>query len=87
MSSHFLTIEDRFSAKKKRFVRLSQGTSIKGFTVEDIKGVKFKMPENREEQVKIASFLSAIDNKIEKVNLQIGFMKNWKKGLLQQMFV
>lgn len=40
-----------------------------------------------EEQTKIANFLSAIDQKIKKVAQQIEESKQWKKGLLQQMFV
>jgi type I restriction enzyme S subunit len=40
-----------------------------------------------EEQTKIANFLSAIDQKVEVVAQQIEQAKQWKKGLLQQMFV
>lgn len=40
-----------------------------------------------EEQSKIANFLSAIDQKIAVVAQQIEQAKQWKKGLLQQMFV
>ena len=40
-----------------------------------------------EEQTEIANFLSAIDQKIEIVAQQIEQAKQWKKGLLQQMFV
>lgn len=39
------------------------------------------------EQTKIANFLTAIDQKIEVVAQQIEQAKQWKKGLLQQMFV
>ena len=42
---------------------------------------------SKEEQTKIANFLSAINQKIEVVAQQIEQAKVWKKGLLQQMFV
>ena len=40
-----------------------------------------------EEQIRIANFLSAIDQKIDVVSKQIEQAKTWKKGLLQQMFI
>ena len=40
-----------------------------------------------EEQIRIANFLSAIDQKIDVVSKQIEQAKHWKKGLLQQMFI
>ena len=40
-----------------------------------------------EEQVKIADFLSTIDQKIDLANSELNKAKEWKKGLLQQMFV
>ena len=47
-----------------------------------------KQPEQiLEEQAKIANFLSAIDDKINYTQKQIGNAETWKKGLLQQMFV
>jgi type I restriction enzyme S subunit len=39
------------------------------------------------EQETIASFLSAIDAKIQNTSSQIEQMETFKKGLLQQMFV
>ncbi|AXX95089.1 restriction endonuclease subunit S [Arcobacter ellisii] len=40
-----------------------------------------------EEQTKIANFLSSIDSKIEQVQKQLDSTKEFKKALLQQMFV
>jgi type I restriction enzyme S subunit len=38
------------------------------------------------EQTKIANFLSALDEKINRTQKQIEQAEVWKKGLLQQMF-
>lgn len=40
-----------------------------------------------QEQTKIANFLSLIDSKIEQVQKQLNYIKEFKKALLQQMFV
>lgn len=40
-----------------------------------------------DEQAKIINFLSAIDQKIDLTNSELNKAKEWKKGLLQQMFV
>lgn len=42
---------------------------------------------NIQEQIKIANFLSSIDSKIEQVQKQLAYTKEFKKALLQQMFV
>ena len=39
------------------------------------------------EQEKIAEFLTAIDERIDHTTTQLNHTKQWKKGLLQQMFV
>lgn len=49
--------------------------------------IKIFIPTSIKEQTKIANFLSAIDSKIEQVQKQLNFTKEFKKALLQQMFV
>ncbi|BDU37866.1 restriction endonuclease subunit S [Vibrio nigripulchritudo] len=53
---------------------------------EFFKDVKLLTPSH-DEQLKIANFLSAIDQKIDLANSELEKAKEWKKGLLQQMFV
>jgi type I restriction enzyme S subunit len=45
------------------------------------------LPVDKTEQAKIGSFLSSIDNKIEQASKQLEASKQFKKALLQQMFV
>lgn len=46
-----------------------------------------KLPVSKEEQQKIANFLTSTDEKIEQVGRQLEGIRDFKKGLLQQMFV
>jgi type I restriction enzyme S subunit len=52
----------------------------------DIEGFEISLP-SKIEQNKIANFLSSIDSKIEQVGKQLDESKQFKKALLQQMFV
>lgn len=45
------------------------------------------LPVSKDEQKKIADFLLALDTKISVIRKQVEIAKEWKKGLLQQMFV
>ena len=49
--------------------------------------MKINRPSNKLEQQKIANFLSSIDSKIEQLVKQLDETKQFKKALLQQMFV
>lgn len=72
--------------KMHKLLDFNQGTSIKGFVKSDLESLSVNYP-CIEEQTKIANFLSAIDDKISKTQAQLDGMKQFKKGLLQQMFV
>ncbi|MGI9919181.1 restriction endonuclease subunit S [Vibrio owensii] len=62
------------------------GGGREGLNFESIKGFKLPFP-SLGEQNKIANFLSALDQKIDLANSELEKAKEWKKGLLQQMFV
>ncbi len=52
-----------------------------------LNGAYIYLPINELEQIKIANFLTSIDEKINHCQAQITNAETWKKGLLQKMFV
>ncbi|HCA5368969.1 TPA: restriction endonuclease subunit S [Acinetobacter baumannii] len=68
------------------WLNLNEATGVPSLNTTSIGNIELKVP-CLEEQTKIANFLSAIDQKIEVTAQQIEQAKQWKKGLLQQMFV
>jgi type I restriction enzyme S subunit len=69
-----------------KIMRLRVGSGLPNIQKKDILRFNIKLP-SIQEQTKIANFLSAIDKKIELVSNQIENTQQFKKGLLQQMFV
>lgn len=74
------------ASSKNRLLALAQGTSIKGITTVDLKGLKIVLP-HLDEQRKIGDFIRVLDDKISAVSAKVDSMQTFKKGLLQQMFV
>ena len=68
------------------FTKYITGSTIPHIYFKDYSKEKIKLP-CLQEQTKIANFLSAIDAKIDLVNTQLENTQQFKKGLLQQMFV
>lgn len=68
------------------FTKYIVGSSIPHIYFKDYKFEKIQLP-CLEEQEKIADFLSSIDNKIDNLATELEDLKEFKKGLLQQMFV
>lgn len=66
--------------------KFSQGSTFDSVNSKQIKNLSLFIP-CLQEQTKIADFFTKLDDRIEKVALQLEQVKMWKKGLLQQMFV
>lgn len=64
----------------------AQGTKVLSITTGRLSQINITLP-SLPEQTKIANFLSAIDDKINQCGVQIEKMEDWKKGLLQKMFI
>ncbi len=70
---------------KSKLLGFNQGTSIKGFTTNNLAILKVYVPSENEQQ-KIAAFLTAVDDKCNLLQQKIDLLKKYKKGLLQQIF-
>ncbi|MCF4174468.1 restriction endonuclease subunit S [Vibrio sp. McD22-P3] len=85
MNGAFLSFQLN-TVKKFELAALAQGASVIHLYAAHLKSLKVSIPQI-EEQTKIVNFLSAIDKKIGLANSELEKVKEWKKGLLQQMFV
>ncbi|MED4343695.1 restriction endonuclease subunit S [Heyndrickxia coagulans] len=67
------------------FRRYSQGlvSDTLNLKYENLKGIKVTIPQDVEEQKKIAEILLSIDNEIEMLQEYVNYLKQQKKGLMQ----
>ena len=75
-----------YLATSINFGKYAQTGALPSYNASDIYSIKCKIPPI-EEQKRIGKLLSLTDNKIDFCSNQINNVLNFKKGLLQQMFV
>lgn len=71
---------------KKELLRRANGSTFPEISSREVKKLKIHIPQKKEQQ-KIRSFLSSLDEKIEKINQELTQSQKFKKGLLQGLFV
>jgi type I restriction enzyme S subunit len=79
--SYYLT-----HVKKREIAKLAQGDAVVHLYSNQLKKLKVSFPKQKEEQKKIASCLSSLDDLITAHTRKLGRLKAHKKGLLQLLF-
>lgn len=74
------------NSQRSKVARLAQGVSVVHLYSSNLKSLALLLPM-RPEQQKIASFLIAVDDRIKLENKKLQSAKEFKKSLLQRMFV
>jgi type I restriction enzyme S subunit len=83
--SYFYYVINSFKVNKS-FRQKANGTAQIGISNKTVDDQILPIP-TIQEQIKIANFLTAIDEKITNNQTQLDAVKQYKQGLLQQMFV
>lgn len=71
---------------KKSISKIAQGDAVVHLYSTQLKKISIKIPPKKEEQQKIASCLSSLDAVITAENQKLNVLKEYKKGLLQNLF-
>lgn len=71
--------------KKKNIARLAQGISVVHLYSSQLKSLKLNIP-TKEEQQKITSFLTSVDNRIQLLEQKKEKLEDYKKGIMQKIF-
>jgi type I restriction enzyme S subunit len=70
---------------RKKISTLAKGSSISNVYNSDLKKLEINLPTLPEQQ-KIANFLSSVDKKIEQLRQKVKLLKDYKTGVMQQIF-
>ena len=85
-SPDFLRFFFRSSIFRKAMFKLAQGSTRYNMSKNELLKLSFYFPSIKE-QKKISNLLTLIENNIDQLNSGVDIIKNFKKGLLQKMFV
>lgn len=72
---------------KNKIATIAQGKSIVHIQAKELSKIKIKFPIDANEQCKISDCLSSLDDVINQIQAELSAWKEFKKGLLQRMFV
>ncbi len=70
---------------RKQLMRIANGISVLGISKSNLEGIEVIIP-TYEEQHKIASFLTAVDKRIEQLTKKKKLLEEYKKGVMQKIF-
>ena len=71
--------------KKREIAKLAQGSSVVHLYSSQLKSLKLNIPSLPEQQ-KIASFLTAVDDKLLALKQKHALLEQYKKGVMQKIF-
>lgn len=69
------------------FSKYAQQTAVPSLSIKDIGSIICKIPKDIEEQNKIVQLFLNLDQKMDKIDRHIQLLKEYKKSLLQKMFI
>ena len=84
-NSHFVKYYFYTPLGKKIISQVKTGNTIEHVLASEIKEVELNFP-SKEEQTKIASFLSAVDEKISQLTQKHALLSKYKQGMMQKLF-
>jgi type I restriction enzyme S subunit len=70
----------------KYIVETSSGSTVRHSSNKIIQNASLTLPKNLEEQIKISSFLSNVDERLRALKKKKELLEEYKKGVMQQIF-